>query len=254
MKILISPAKALDFESPSDLLEGNIPLFLKQAETLVKECCKLSVAELQDLMSISPKLGQLNASRFLAWSSIHSAENSKQALFAFDGDVYDGIDAKSLTHDQILFLEQNLRILSGLYGILRPLDYIQPYRLEMGSKLETKKGSDLYKYWGSTQTNYLIKELEKDSNEHLINLASHEYFKVIQPARIKNRIITPVFKEYKNGSLKIISFFAKKARGQMVRYIAQNHIVASEKLKEFAVDGYAFTEELSTINDWVFTR
>ena len=231
-KMLISPAKSMDFESQINIAKFSTPIFLNQSVKINEVLKKKSPKKLIDLMGISDKLANLNWTRNQEWTAVNSKENSKQAVFAFSGDVYIGLDVQSLSPIQIEVLQDKLRILSGLYGVLKPLDLIQPYRLEMGTKLKVGQYIDLYQFWKSNVTHQLNDELTE--NETLINLASQEYFKVIDTniLKVKN-IITPEFKDYKNGELKMISFFAKKARGMMVRYIVQNHIETIEDLKGF---------------------
>lgn len=252
MKIVISPAKSLDFETKVPTSKFTEGIFLKEASELNSVLKNKSPKKLCDLMNISEKLGELNWKRNQDWKLPFTIENSKQAVFAFKGDVFIGLDAYSLSSDKIEQLQQKLRILSGQYGILKPLDLMQPYRLEMGTKLKVAKTENLYKYWDSKVTDAINLELEDD--EFLVNLASNEYFKVIKTKLLKAPVITPVFKDYKNGKLKIISFFAKKARGLMVRYIIDNNIESVEELKGFNIDGYAFDGNLSNEKEFVFTR
>ncbi|WP_456378955.1 peroxide stress protein YaaA [Lutibacter sp.] len=252
MKIVISPAKSLDFETKVPTKQFTEGEFLKEAAILNGVLKKKSPKKLSDLMHISPKLGELNWQRNQEWQLPFTLENAKQAVFAFKGDVYIGLDAYTLSEDKIIQLQKKLRILSGQYGVLKPLDLMQAYRLEMGTKLKIGRKDNLYQFWGESVTKALNNELEND--EVFINLASNEYFKVIQPKLLKAIIITPVFKDYKNGKLKIISFFAKKARGLMVRFIIDNTIETVEDLKKFNSEGYAFDSNLSTEKELVFTR
>jgi len=252
MKIVISPAKSLDFETPAPTLEYTDGGFLNEAEKLSGILKKKTPKKLSALMHISDNLGELNWKRNQDWQLPFTIENAKQAVFAFKGEVYIGLDAYSLSIEQINQLQQKLRILSGQYGLLKPLDLMQPYRLEMGTKLKIGRKENLYQFWGSKITNTLNSELEED--EVFVNLASNEYFKVIKPKLLKAPVLTPVFKDYKNGKLKVISFFAKKARGLMVRYIIDNNIETAEKLKGFNYEGYAFDSNLSTEKELVFTR
>ncbi len=255
MLIVLSPAKTLDFSKTITNQVITIPVFLKEAEKLVKIARKFKPAQLSLLMGISAKLADLNFERFLKWEINHSSENSKQALFAFKGDVYLGLDSKSLNEVQLSYLNNNLRILSGLYGSLKPFDLIQEYRLEMGTQIVNPKGNDLYKFWGKKITNEIIKALDNSYGEKvLINLASNEYFKSIVTKDLKNRIITPVFKEQKEDGYHFVSFFAKKARGLMTRFIALNNINQSEDIKHFNLERYAYNEDLSKHDEWVFTR
>ncbi len=252
MKIVISPAKSLDFETtvPStDFTQGK---FLNEAEKLNATLRKKTPKKLSNLMSISQKLGELNWQRNQEWHLPFTLENAKQAVFAFKGDVYIGLDANTLSSVKIEQLQSKLRILSGQYGLLKPLDLIQPYRLEMGTKLKVGRKDNLYQYWDGKITNELNSELDND--EIFVNLASNEYFKVIKPKLLKVPVITPIFKDYKNGKLKVISFFAKKARGLMVRYIIDDNIETVDGLKGFNYEGYVFDANLSSNNELVFTR
>ncbi|MGY5354308.1 peroxide stress protein YaaA [Wenyingzhuangia sp. IMCC45467] len=252
MKIVVSPAKSLDFESEIPTKDFTQGVFLEEAEKLNKVLKKKKPKELGDLMKISEKLSDLNWQRNQDWSLPFTLENARQAVFAFNGDVYAGLDAYSLTEEQIKVLQDKLRILSGQYGILKPLDLMQPYRLEMGTKLKIGRKENLYQFWGDTVTNQLNKELLEE--DVFINLASNEYFKVVKPKLLKVPVITPDFKDYKDGKLKMISFFAKKARGLMVRYIIDKNIETIEGLKGFNYEGYAFDANLSTETNFVFTR
>lgn len=252
MKIVISPAKSLDLESTIPTQNFSQPQFIGQAEKLSNELKKKSPKSLGELMSISQKLSELNWQRNQDWKVPFTNENARQAVFAFKGDVYIGLDAYSIPENKLDQLNDKLRILSGLYGLLKPLDFIQPYRLEMGTKLKVGRKDNLYQFWDTQVTDALNSEMLKD--EVLVNLASNEYYKVIKPKLINGPIITPQFKDYKNGKLKIISFFAKKARGMMVRYIIDNNIENSEALKGFDYGGYGYSEELSTDKEFVFVR
>lgn len=254
MLIIISPAKSLDFEKNSNTEQFSEAPFLKESQTLIKQLRKLSTNEIADFMSISPKLAQLNYERFINWQLPFNLENAKQALLAFRGDVYTGIDAYSLNEKELETAQNDLRILSGLYGVLKPLDLIQAYRLEMGKKLQTSKGNNLYEFWGDKITKEINKTLLDKNDKYLINLASNEYYKSIDKKKIKAEIITPIFKDLKNDQYKVISFFAKKARGMMTRFIIQNEITDPEHLKTFDCDGYIFNPHLSNTNELVFTR
>ena len=205
-------------------------------------------------MSISDKLAGLNAARFEAWQTPFTPENAKQAVLAFKGDVYTGLDAKTLSAEDFVFAQSHLRILSGLYGLLRPLDLMQAYRLEMGTRFANTRGKDLYAFWGNQITKKLNQEMQQQTDNVLVNLASNEYFKAVKPAAFDGEVFTPVFKDLKNGQYKIISFYAKKARGLMVRYIIDNKITRVEDLKGFDYEGYAFNADMSQGNEWVFTR
>lgn len=252
MKIVISPAKSLDFETQLPTNKHTQGVFLEEAAKINTVLKKKTPKKLSELMNISANLGELNWQRNQNWQLPFTLENARQTIYAFKGDVYIGLDAYSLSHLKLDELQNKLRILSGQYGLLKPLDLIQPYRLEMGTKLTIGVKKDLYQFWDKKITNQLNQELVE--NELFINLASNEYFKVIKPTLLKAKIITPVFKDYKNGKLKIISFFAKKARGLMVRYIIDNSIENIEDLKGFDYEGYAFDSNLSSENELVFTR
>ncbi|TXD54394.1 MULTISPECIES: peroxide stress protein YaaA [unclassified Polaribacter] len=252
MKIIISPAKSLDFESTVPTSLYTQPRFLAQSEKLSKKLKTLSKNKLSDLMKISDDLAALNYERNQTWETPFHPENSKQAIYAFTGAVFQGIDVNSLSEEKIPFLQENLRILSGLYGLLKPLDLIQPYRLEMGTRLPVGKTENLYKFWNHSIADSLNEELADD--ELFVNLASTEYFKVIPTKVLKVPMITPVFKDFKNGQYKIVMTYAKKARGLMVRYIIDKNVKTIEDLKGFNVDRYRFSEELSDGNELVFTR
>ncbi len=252
MKIIISPAKSLDFESKVPTSLHTQPCFLEKSEKLNKKLKTISKNKLSDLMKISDDLASLNYERNQTWKTPFTSENSKQAIYAFTGAVFLGIDVNSLEEKKLPILQERLRILSGLYGVLKPLDLIQPYRLEMGTKLKVGRTENLYKFWDDTVAKSLNKELEDD--ELLINLASAEYFKVIPKKVLKVPMITPVFKDFKNGEYKTIMTFAKKARGLMVRYILDNNVKTIEELKGFDVDKYRFSEEMSTETELFFTR
>lgn len=254
MLTLISPAKSLDFEHPAPLPTATQPRFAQQSAVLAKILKGYSPQALSDLMGISDKLASLNAARYQQWALPFTPANSKQAVFAFTGDVYTGLDATSLSPEALEFGQAHLGILSGLYGLLRPLDLIQPYRLEMGTSLPNPAGKDLYAYWQQQITQTLSQLLSEQQVPVLVNLASQEYFKVIDQKKITQRIITPVFKDWKNGEYKIISFFAKKARGLMTRFLLQNRLDMPDALKDFNLDGYAFNPALSADDTWVFTR
>lgn len=254
MLTLISPAKTLDFETPLATDKTSTPDMLKHSRKLIKEMRTRSPEDLSKLMHISPKLGQLNAQRFEDWKTPFTPDNARQAILAFRGDVYMGLDADSYNQRDFTFAQKNLRILSGLYGVLRPLDLIQPYRLEMGTRLPTDKGKDLYAFWGDAITAALNQELATHKNKTIINLASNEYFKSVVPASLNAGVITPVFKDYSKGSYKILSFYAKKARGYMASYIVKNRLTSPKGLLAFDTDGYGFNEDFSDETTWVFTR
>ena len=254
MLIVISPAKTLDFETAPITKVHTQPEFLKESRQLVKQLKQMTPAEVSSLMKISDKLGVLNFLRFNEWKTPFTPDNSKQALLAFKGDVYTGIDAESFSTQDLKFAQKHLRILSGLYGVLRPLDLMQAYRLEMGTKFENRKGKDLYEFWDVKLTDQINQDLKASKSRHLINLASNEYFKSLQAKDINAEIIVPVFKDYKNGKYKIISFFAKKARGLMSAYIIKNRLKDPEDIKTFSVDGYKFSKSESRETNWVFQR
>jgi uncharacterized protein len=254
MLTIISPAKTLDYESNNPDLSTTEIRFPKEASQLVSKLKKLSADKLSELMSISRQLAKLNVERFQKWDWPYPTGESRAALFAFKGDVYTGLDASSLPLSDIEYSQESVRILSGLYGLLRPLDEILPYRLEMGTKMSTSKGKNLYDFWGDKITLLLKKELSNEGSGVLVNLASQEYFKVLNKKKLGVRIVTPVFKDYTNGSYKLISFFAKKARGKMTRFIVENRITNPDDLKAFDTDGYHFNNELSKEDQFVFTR
>lgn len=252
MKIVISPAKSLDFETKVPTDKYSNAEFLVQAEKLNKVLKKKSPKQLSKLMSISGKLGELNWKRNQDWHLPFIPKNSRQAVYAFKGDVYLGLDTYSIPLKKLDQLQDKLRILSGQYGLLKPLDLMQAYRLEMGTKLKLGRKDNLYQFWGDTITNTLNDALKE--GEVFVNLASNEYFKVVKTKLLKVPVVTPVFKDYKNGQLKMISFFAKKARGMMVRYIIDHNIDDAEGLKGFNYDGYAYDLNLSSESELVFTR
>ena len=252
MKIIISPAKSLDFESKAPTNLHTQPRFLEQSQILSKKLKTISRKKLSELMKISEDLATLNYNRNQTWETPFTKENAKQAIYSFTGAVFMGIDVNSLEEEKIPLLQDRLRILSGLYGLLKPLDLIQPYRLEMGTKLKVGSSENLYKFWNNKLVDSLNKELKDD--ELLVNLASTEYFKALPKKVLKVPMITPVFKDFKNGQYKIVMTYAKKARGLMVRYIIDNDANTIEDLKGFDSDMYRFSEEMSSENDLVFTR
>ena len=253
MKIIISPAKSLDFDSELNSQNVSVPKFLEKALAINSILKQKSPSDLMNLQSISEKLSDLNWKRNLEFSRNHNDDNSRPAIFAFNGDVYEGLDVKTLNVKKIDFLQNNLRIISGLYGVLKPLDLIQPYRLEMGTKISINGSSNLYEYWSNDITKFLSDELL--SSEFLLNLASNEYFSAIDKSKINSEIISPIFKDFKNGKLKIISFYAKKARGMMVRYVADHQIDSYDNLLSFNYGGYIFSENETTVrNQPVFIR
>lgn len=267
MLVVISPAKTLDFETPladfkalqpangAKAIEFDTPKDIKQSAQLISGLKKLSVAKIQSLMDISPDLAQLNQSRFRTWSVPFDSSNARPALFAFNGDVYDGLRAASMDAACIAQAQSNLRILSGLYGLLKPLDLMQPYRLEMGTAWPTRKGKNLYAFWGDQITHSLSDALAQAQCKTLVNLASEEYFKAVRPKLLGDTtLITPVFEDFKNGDYKVISFFAKRARGLMARFILEHRFKEAHQLRDFAVDGYRFCADASTILRPVFRR
>ena len=254
MLAIISPAKTLDFESAVKNFPVSQPHFTDYSEQLIEVCRKLSPQDLSSLMSISDKLAGLNAARFAEWTKVHNEDNSRAALFAFKGDVYTGLDADSLSEDDVAFAQSHLRMLSGLYGLLKPLDLMQPYRLEMGTKLANPKGKDLYAFWGNVITLAVQQAIDEQGDNVLINLASDEYYKSVKENQLKAKIIKPVFLDNKNGKYKVISFYAKKARGLMCRYLIQNRLTKIEQLKEFDLGGYWFDSASSTETEFVFKR
>ncbi|WP_417704204.1 peroxide stress protein YaaA [Rheinheimera aquimaris] len=254
MLLLVSPAKDLDFQPLAKPVNVTQPAMLAQSQQLADICKGLTPADLSSLMHISDKLAGLNAARFAQWQLPFTEQNAKAALFAFNGDVYQGLDAGSLTDDDIHFAQQHLRILSGLYGVLRPLDLMQPYRLEMGTKLANPHGKDLYAFWQNSITEQLNQQLSELQTDIVVNLASQEYFKAVKPKLLQGRLISPVFKDFKNGQYKIISFFAKKARGLMARHIIEQRLSTAEQIKGFDLAGYQYSAEQSSANEPVFLR
>ncbi|OIN08819.1 peroxide stress protein YaaA [Oceanisphaera psychrotolerans] len=254
MLIVVSPAKTLDFDTPPVIDAFTRPELLAHSAELVERARRLTPAEIGKLMGISDKLAGLNAARFADWQPDFTPANAKQALLAFKGDVYTGLDAESLSPDDFAFAQLHLRMLSGLYGVLRPLDLMQPYRLEMGTRLDNERGKDLYQFWGDIITDRLNQALAEQGDNVLINLASNEYFKAVKPRKLDGQIITPVFKDCKNGQYKIISFYAKKARGMMARYIIEHRLTEVSQLTAFDSAGYYFVEAESTATELVFRR
>jgi len=254
MLIIISPAKTLDFETSPKVPTFTIPDFLDDSAELIDELRSYEPYRLGDLMGISLKLADLNSNRYHSWSLPFNADNAKQSVLAFKGDVYTGLDADNLSTDDLQFAQAHLRILSGLYGVLKPLDLMQPYRLEMGTKLKTRRGKDLYDFWDDRINKILNVELAGQDSPVLVNLASNEYFKSVKPEKLNARIITPTFKEERNGDYKFISFTAKKARGLMSRYIIRNRLSDPEELRGFDLEGYRYNAELSEVDRPVFTR
>ncbi len=256
MLVVVSPAKTLDFESPVTTRKHSEPVFLQEATELVQQLRQLQPDDLCQLMQISSKLGELNFDRYANWHTPFTLQNARQAIFAFKGDVYLGLKAETFAAADLNFAQKHLRILSGLYGVLKPLDLIQPYRLEMGSDFKHSGGKNLYKFWGTKLSTHLNAELAQQSGNKkvIINLASNEYFSALQPAHIEADIITPVFKDFASGQYRVLSFFAKKARGEMAAYIIRNRINSPAALRQFAVDGYQYSVEDSTAAKPVFLR
>ncbi|POU04148.1 peroxide stress protein YaaA [Escherichia sp. ESNIH1] len=254
MLILISPAKTLDYQSPLATQRYTQPVLLDHSQQLIDVARQLSAPQIKTLMGISDKLADLNATRFHDWQPDFTPDNARQAILAFKGDVYAGMQAETFSEDDFTFAQQHLRMLSGLYGVLRPLDLMQPYRLEMGIRLQNPKGSDLYQFWGETITTTLNEALAAQGDNIIVNLASDEYFRAVKPKLLAGEIVKPVFLDEKNGTFKVISFYAKKARGLMSRYIIENRLTTLDQLKAFDVDGYVFDEEASQKNELVFKR
>lgn len=254
MLMVISPAKTLDFDTPATTRQATTPEFLAQSQQLIDQLRLLSPTDISELMGISDKLGELNFKRYLNWHIPFDRHNAKQAVLAFKGDVYTGLEADNFSAEDLKFAQQHLRILSGLYGVLRPLDLMQPYRLEMGTKFANSAGANLYQFWGDQITTTINKQLKKMNSNVLLNLASNEYFKSMQAKAVNAEIITPVFKDLKNGKHKIISFFAKKARGMMSAYVIKHRVSNASDIKKFKVGGYRYDAKSSTAREWVFTR
>jgi cytoplasmic iron level regulating protein YaaA (DUF328/UPF0246 family) len=254
MLFVLSPAKSLDFEPAAPTVPHTEPLFVKQSAKLIKVLKTKTPLDVSKLMDLSDNLAAVNVARYQAWSSKFSASNAKQAVLAFDGDVYDGLVAKTLKPTQLAWAQDRVCILSGLYGVLRPLDWMQPYRLEMGTSLATDGGKNLYQFWGSQLADYLNTRLVADRTPLVVNLASQEYFKAVDLKVLKARVIDCVFEDWKSGQFKIISFFAKRARGLMARYAIEHKVGTPAGLKKFDVDGYRFVPEVSTPDRLVFRR
>jgi uncharacterized protein len=254
MLFLLSPAKSLDYDTPLNGQPYTAPLFVKQSKELIALLREYSPPQIAALMDLSDKLSTLNVARFAAWSSRATQKNARQAVLAFDGDVYDGLQAKTLGADDLAWAQDHVCILSGLYGVLRPLDLMQPYRLEMGTALKGPHGGNLYRFWGRQIANYLNTRLRRDASPVVVNLASNEYFKSVDTKALKGRVVECVFQEYKDGQYKVISFFAKKARGLMARYAIEHKLMTPEQLRNFDVDGYAYAAAASTPERLVFRR
>ncbi|MGV8984231.1 peroxide stress protein YaaA [Clostridium sp.] len=254
MIIILSPAKTLKMERALNTSLYTLPIFLKEASSLIKELIKYSPEDLEGLMKVNSKIAEQNFMRHITWEKEHDLSNGKQALLAYDGAVFKGLNAGDLNQQQLSFANEHLIILSGLYGALRPLDLIQPYRLEMRTKLKNNRGSNLYDLWGNKITRYIKKELKIQNDNTLINLASKEYYSVIDMSKTNVKMITPIFKDYTNGTHKIITIYTKRARGLMSRFIIENSISLPSDLKEFNEEGYSYNEYLSSDAEFVFTR
>ena len=259
MLLLLSPAKKLDYDSPVRSTLHTQPLFTEQSAELIQVLKKKSASEIAGLMKLSDTLAKLNVERYAAWKPEFNQTNSRQAVLAFNGDVYEGLDAPALSDAQLEWAQEHVALLSGLYGVLRPLDLMQPYRLEMGTRLETPKGKNLYEFWGSTIARYLNQRLAEQSSGKqqeavILNLASEEYFKSVDLKTLQARVVQCVFQDYKNGAWKVISFHAKRARGLMARYVIEHKINQVEKLQAFDAEGYAYAAAESTADKLVFRR
>lgn len=254
MLTVISPAKTLDYDTPPVTQRYTQPQYLDDSQELIVQLRELSPAQISELMHLSDKLAGLNAARFGSWTPAFTPDNAKQALLAFKGDVYTGLDAESLSEDDFSYAQEHLRMLSGLYGLLRPLDLMQPYRLEMGTKLANARGKDLYAFWGTRISEWLNQALAEQGDDVLLNLASNEYFSAVKRNALKARVINTEFRDWKNGQYKIISFYAKKARGMMSRFVIQERINDPEQLKQFDVQGYYYSAEQSKPDNLVFLR
>ena len=254
MLITLSPAKTLNFEPQSILKESTTPTFLKESRKIIKEMRTYDTAGLEVLMGTSTAIAETNVKRFKDWKTPFTSKNAKQAVLAFKGQVYDGLKAWEMNKQDLQTSQRYLRILSGLYGLLKPLDLMQAYRLEMGTKVSIAGSKNLYDFWGDQITEEINRDLNEYGYNTLVNLASNEYFKVVKKKNVQARIITPNFKEERDGGYKMITFYAKVARGLMTRFIIENALDDPEMIKTFAVDGYRFNPKLSTENEWIFTR
>jgi cytoplasmic iron level regulating protein YaaA (DUF328/UPF0246 family) len=253
MIILMNSSKTLDFQK-SRISKHTIPEFLKDSEILVRKLRKLSESAFSKLMGVSEKLTKLNVERYANWHTPFKMSNAKQALLAFKGDIYNGMETENYTPKDLEYAQKHLRILSGLHGILRPLDLIQPYRLEMATKLTTARGNNLYSFWGTQINGSLQALLKQEGSGLVVNLCSAEYFKAIKPQLLDTTVIAPVFKEFRKGTYRIVAIYAKKARGFMCNYIIQNHLKRVEDIKSFNLEGYQFNKKISSNHDWIFTR
>jgi cytoplasmic iron level regulating protein YaaA (DUF328/UPF0246 family) len=254
MIILINSSKTLDFQQPPQISKHTMPELLNDAEFLVNKLRTFSESGISKLMGVSQKLATLNVERYANWKTPFTASNAKQALLAFKGDVYSGIEVESYTMKEFSFAQKHLRILAGLYGILRPLDLILPYRLEMATKLSTDRGRNLYEFWGTRINASLKRSIQQEKSGVLANLCSAEYLQSIKPKRLNAVLITPVFKEYRDGSYRTVAIYAKKARGLMCNFIIKNHLTDVEALKDFNLQGYKFNKKISSEKEWLFTR
>ncbi|WP_285426504.1 peroxide stress protein YaaA [Pseudomonas sp. efr-133-TYG-103a] len=254
MLMVISPAKTLDFETPPTTTKFTQPQYLDHSQELITQLRELTPSQISELMDLSDKLAGLNAARFGSWTPAFTPENAKQALLAFKGDVYTGLAAETLSQADLDYAQQYLRMLSGLYGLLRPLDLMQPYRLEMGTKLANARGKDLYAFWGNRISEWLNEALADQGDDVLLNLASNEYFSAVKRPALNARVIDTEFRDQKNGQYKIISFYAKKARGMMSRFVISERIDKPDDLKQFDVQGYRYSKELSKADKLVFLR
>ena len=252
MLLLISPAKSFDFNSSVPTQNYSEPLFMEESERLIKKMRSFSQKQLSELMKLSPELSALNVDRYQQWSTNPKRENTKQAVLAFNGEVYKGLNANEMSEEDLLFTQKHLRILSGLYGVLRPLDLMQPYRLEMGTKLKYYSYNNLYQFWGDKITNQINIDLEHEKT--LVNLASTEYYKSVKEPKLKGNVITPIFKDFKNGTYKIVMMYAKHARGAMTNFIIKNRITDPELMKSFNTNGYTYDPNQSNDSNWVYTR
>ncbi|MBE9563740.1 MAG: peroxide stress protein YaaA [Proteobacteria bacterium] len=254
MLITLSPSKGQDFEEKSLSKKYSKPADLKDSELLIKELKKIKSKKLQEMMTVSENIAILNVDRFKSFSTPFTTKNAKQAIFAFKGDVYGGFELESFNEDDYSYAQDHLRILSGLYGCLRPMDLIQPYRLEMKTKLKNDRGDNLYQFWDDRITKSINKELKKQKEAVLINLASNEYFKSVKPKLLEGRLLNITFKETKAGKTRVVAIFAKRARGMMADYIIRNRIEKAEDLKKFKLGGYKFDKDLSDDKQWTFER
>lgn len=254
MLAILSPAKTLDFDSPLVTDQYSVPEFTKESTALIRTLRKLEPSEIGSLMGISDKLASLNHDRYAQWSPSFDDESARASILAFKGDVYQGLDAPTMSKRDFTWAQKRLRVLSGLHGLLRPLDRIHPYRLEMGTKLDNPRGQDLYQFWGSKVTDALNEALAEQRSKVLVNLASNEYYKVVQADQIQGRVLTINFKEWRRDAYRFVSFSAKKARGLMARYMIDQRAENADALRGFDVDGYEFNEDLSSENEWIFTR